>query len=191
MGEIFVPAQLSNLESIVKELAPVLNESARKKIGDDIVAFHALNESESKKAAEARALIKQHSDILEAAKKQAMQNKLDAETLEKKRLKTESDLKEKRKKLEEDSAALSTASQDALTLHNNAVEKLNEVSKRDRGLAAQKESHAIDVKTLADDRASLSKEYEKVEAIKKQHSELLESLKAKHEAVAAIINGNK
>lgn len=186
--DIFVPAPLSNLEAIVKELAPVIDPSARKKIADDIAAFHALNAAEAKKAADARALIKQHQDVLAETKRITEQNKADAEQIRKDRENFVAEAKAEGEKLKAERDNLTTASKDAMRLHDEAVSKLEEAKTKENEIKEQRRLHAIDVQRLSDKENALNKEYEKVEAIKKQHTELLESIKSKDEAIRQIVS---
>lgn len=188
MGDIFVPVPLSNLEAILKALEPIFDPLARKKISDDIMEFHVLNATESKKAEDARVLIKQHKAILDETKKIADKNELNSALIIEDRKKFNVEMIAEREKLKAEKNALTHASQDALTLHNEALAMKINIESKEAEIKKQREAYALDVLRFVDKQEALAIEYEKVADIKKQHTELLESIRSKDEAIRKIVS---
>lgn len=187
--DIFAPVSLNTANAVLnlaESFGRILDPTERKKISNDVVAFHALNDAEAKKSADAKALIKQHTDILEETKRIAAQNKKDTAELDQQKVGFKAESEAERLKISEEWSNVKVASEAAKALHDKAASIINDVAKREDDLRQQKEEHAINVKKLKDGQDSLKKEYEKVEEIKRQHTELLESIKTKQAAIAAF-----
>src|ERR1700733_5271301 len=121
--DIFVPASLSAADanlSLAQSLAVLIDPKERAKIADDIKAHHALNESEAKKASDARNLIKQHSDILEETNRVTAQNKKDAADLVKKQADFKAESEAEKVKISEKWSDVKAAAETAKNMHDKA-----------------------------------------------------------------------
>jgi hypothetical protein len=189
MSDIFVPASLSTADSVLnlaESLTKLLDPKERAKIADDIKAHHALNETEAKKSAEARALMKQHQDVLAENKKISEQNKADKDTLEQEKKDFNANCEIEKKKVSDKWSDVNLAAQTAKDLHDKAEGMINNVAGREEELRKAKLSHAIEVQKVSDKDKAAEATLKKAEEIKKQHTELLESIKTKQAAIAAF-----
>jgi hypothetical protein len=184
MSDIFVPASLNSADvslSIANSLSVLVDPKERAKIADDIKAHHALNDIEAKKAAEARALIKQHQDILNETNRVAEKNKADKEALEESQKKFNADCEIERQKIATKWSDVSDAAQTAKDLNAKAEGMINDVASREESLRKAKETHANDVKKLGEDAAALEEKRKGIEKFQIEVSALDTATKSKVE----------
>ena len=187
MSDISVPHSLNEAKAtlnLADSFAKILDPNERKKIADDIVKFHALNDTEAKKAEDARNLIKQNADILAETQKTASQLAADKKELEQNKLTFATETATERNKIKDEWAKVKTASDAAKDLHDKANGMINDVTARESSLRADKEAHADNVKKLAaeqeslkSDRAKLDKYREEVLALDNETKAKVEKLK--------------
>lgn len=189
MSDIFVPQSLNQAVaslSIAESLAKLVDPKERAKIADDIKSHHALNETEEKKHSDALSLIKKHQEILDETRVVSEKNKIESESIDKKKQDTDQYCSEENKKIEEKWSVVKIAAETAKSLHTKAEGMINGVAAREDALRKEKEEQLNNAKKLEEDRKNLDKEYEKVEEIKRQHTELLENVKSTQAAIAAL-----
>ena len=158
MGDISVPSGLRNEDAALAfatSLQKLLDPIERKKVEAEVIAHHALSDAEAKKASDARALIKQHSDILEETKKISAQNKKDADILDQKQKEFYQQSEAEKLKISAKWSEVNAAQEEAKALHTKAENLINDVYSREEALRKDKELFAQEV-------AKLSKEKENV-----------------------------
>lgn len=187
--DIFVPPSLSSADATLKiadALQKLLDPKERQKIEADVKAHHALNDAEAKKAEDARALIKQHQSVLDETKRISEKNKKEVEDLAQKQIAFNQDFEAERIKISEEWSNVKTAAETAKNLHSKAESMISDVAKREDDLRKEKKSHEIESLKVLDKAKEAESTLKKAEEIKKQHTELLESIRSKQAAIAAF-----
>lgn len=180
------PPQLSQLQSgldSIKILSELNNPSSIKSIEQKIIAFHALNDTEAKKAQEARDLIKKHSDILEETKGIAAGNYQEKKSILTERKNFEDEKSEEYKKIDIAKGTVELRRQEAQFLMDEANSKQNDIALRETELNKAKTLHAENVAKLLQDQKSLSDERKKLESQKQAILDLDRETKAKVDAL--------
>lgn len=182
MDGIYTPASLSAADavlSIASQLEKLNNPSSRKKIEDDIVAAHALNETEARKASEARLLIKQHSEILEETKKTSEKNINDKNLLENEKSAFKAEIENENLKLNVRKSDIDKLFSEAKKLHDEAVEFHKNISIREEELNREKNTHKENIRKLSEKEGDLEKSRQDIEAARNQVMTLDKEIKAK------------
>lgn len=190
MEGIFVPASLNTADAVLglaDSLAKLLEPKERAKIADDIRAHHALNMIETKKHADALALIKQHQGILDETNRVSTKNKADKEALEQKEKDDNAWIEAEKKKIADKWSDVNTAAQTAKALHTKAEGMINSVAKREEDLRKGRIQLDVDVKKNEQRTKDLDTEYATVEEIKRQHTEMLEGVKSTQAKIASLV----
>lgn len=182
--DIFVPPSLKSADaslSLAESLSILIDPSKRKAIADDIKAHHALNDTEAKKAEDARSLIKEHTSVLNETKASEQRiNKAtkDLET-EKTNFKSEKDAEWAKVALAKGEAK--DALEKAQMLHKQALDAQNKANQKEVDLNKAVDEHTINVKKLAQDKAALAEDYNELAKTKKEILNLDAQTKAKVE----------
>lgn len=161
MGDISVPRSLTAADaalSFADSLTKLIDPALRAKIADDIKAHHALNETEAKKADDARSLIKKNQDILDETIRISYQNKKCGEELDSQRFNFKADSESERQRIEDKWKEVKAAAAAASNLHVNAEKMIADVEKRENALKSDKIEHEKNVNKLTTDRSALEKE---------------------------------
>jgi hypothetical protein len=190
MGDIFIPSSLSTADanlSLANSLAILVDPKERAKIADDIKAHHALNVAEAKKHADAIALIKQHQGILDEIKRTEAKNKQDSLDLDKAKKDFEIYCATEQGKIADKWSDVNTAAQTAKDLHTKAEGMINNVAGREEELRAHGRNLAAAVSKNDQRTKDLDKEYATVEEIKRQHTEMLDSVKSTQAKIASLV----
>lgn len=188
MGDLNIPHVLTNADSALKFLIPIVeqlsDDKKRKAIESDIKNFHALNDSESKKHDEAKSLIKKHSDVLDETRSIAESNKKEKETLAKERIAFSDEMAKEREKLAAEKLEVQKYANEAAALYAEAIKIQDVANVKEEGLVKQKEEHYAAVKKLLQDtedleaqRAELDKYRESILDLDRTTKEKLEGLK--------------
>lgn len=188
MGDINIPHQLAKFEAGF-ELVATLQQlgtgwgDTSQKIKDDIKAFHALNDTEKKKHADALALIDKHSSILTETQRVAEQNKKERESLEHDKVFFQSEVQKERAKITEGVNKNSTEASRIKALHEEAVGIRNSVDSREESLRIALEDHAKEVTKLESDKKEIAHQRVEIEGMKKAAQNMLDQMKEKQEAL--------
>ena len=188
--EIFVPASLNHSEvtlSIADSLAKLLDPTERQKIADDIVSYHALNDTEAKKHADALALINQYQGVLDENKRIANKIEVDKAALEQAKSDFDVYCNGERQKIADKWSDVNLAAQSAKDLYAKAEGMINDVASREEKLRL--DNLALDKAISANElRAKeIESEYAAVEDLKKEHSDMLEQVKATQAKIASLV----
>lgn len=186
MADISVPHGLTQATAILDfadNLKKLLDPSERKKIADDIVQFQALNDTEAKKASDARLLMKQHQDVLDEMKKEN-----DRIAAERKALKKEKDDFDEFRQKE-----LAKIAEERSLAENDKTNLVAGLAQRDtidrelrlREIELNKKEKEVDLATkkLAEDTLALDKSRKEIESHKASVQELDQRINEKLEAV--------
>lgn len=186
MGDIAAPRNLSNANAILSladSFAKILDPSERKKIADDIREFHALNETEAKKAEDARSLIKKHTDILEETRRNSASNEQERKDISQERIQFNTEMEAARAKIAFDKSEAKTALDTAQKLHEQAVDIQDKANFKEKSLNQGLQDHQINVKKLEDDAVALGKQRDDIEKFKQEVLAMEKETKAKVEAL--------
>jgi chromosome segregation ATPase len=189
MSEISIPPSLAAADinsSLADSLAKLVDPKERAKIADDIKAHHALNDVEAKKHTDAINLIKQHQSILDETKRTEVKNKQESLDLDKAKKEFETYCATERGKIADKWSDVNTAAQAAKDLHTKAEGMINSVAAREEELRKGNVELVASIKKNDQRTKDLDKEYETVEGIKAQHTELLENVKSTQATIARL-----
>lgn len=184
--EIFVPPSLSTADATLKiaeALQKLTDPKERQKIETDIVAHHALNDAEAKKASDARALIKQHQAVLDETKRIFEQNKKDTAALAQKQEAFRQECEAERLAISQEWSDAKTASETAKNLHTKAEGMINSVGKREDDLRRAKKEHEENLNKHEEAKKALKKQKDDVDEYKRQVLALDNETKAKVEGL--------
>lgn len=179
---ISVPPGLTLLEA-VSQLMPHMEKfvSNRKSIEQDIVSFHALNETEAKNAQEAKAVIKQNESLVQEAMKISLKNEQDKKAIDSMREKFEEERRLEYQKIADAKLPANEALVRAQVLRNEVDALKEDVAVREKQLASDKHTHGESVEELEKDRKVLAEERKTLETQKQAIIDLDSSVKAKIE----------
>lgn len=169
--DIFVPQSLNGADAVlamVAQMENLLDTNKRKAMTDDIIKFHALNDTEKKKADEARALIKQHADILEETRKLAASTAEEKKNLSENKKQFEIEMQEQREKLAIEKNSVKGALDEAKKLNDQAIEMKNNMTEREAELFKNKYAHAENINKFEEDKKSLEKQRSDIDEYKRQ-----------------------
>lgn len=186
MSDIFTPPSLSSANAslnIAESLAKLLDPKERQKIADDIKSHHALNDTEAKKASDARALIKEHSDILQETRNAEARIAKERKELEQEKSDFITEAHAERAKISLSKSDAKDALEKAQTLHQQAIDIQNRANAKELDLSRSLAEHAAATKKLLEDRRVLEKDRKEIEEFKKQVLELDAQTKAKVDAL--------
>lgn len=184
MGDISVPHSLASANaglSLAESLARLLDPAERKKIADDVCAHNALNDTEAKKAQEAREMIQKHQVVLDETR--ALEGKLAKEKsdFEQEKIDFKSACDGENKKI-------GSIKADALAEQEKAKKLLNQIEaaqasfdKDKREMVTKAEQLKKDNEKLVIDRKKLDDELKKAEEIKSAALKLQSSMQIKLE----------
>lgn len=184
MDGIFTPPSLNGADAVlamVSQMENLLDTNKRKAMTDDIIKFHALNDAEQKKAADARALIKQHTDVLETTRKLAADTAEEKRNLALAKQQFEVEMQAERAKLSIEKSDVKTALDKATQLNSQAVEMKNNVAMRENELSRNKAEHAENIKKFGDEKIALENKQKDAEKFRQEVLSLDAATKAKVE----------
>jgi hypothetical protein len=184
MSEIFVPASLNGADAVlamVAQMENLLDVNKRKAMTEDIVKFHALNEAEKKKAADARALIKQHTDILEETRRIAANTEEEKKNLISAKQQFEFDSQSERSKIAARKLEVDDILQKTAKLHDETKEMKDNIESKIIALSKRELEHAENVKKHEEEKQALAKQKSDIDQYKNQVIALDNETKAKVE----------
>lgn len=184
MSDIFVPQSLNGADAVlamVQQMENLLDNNKRKAMTDDIIKFHALNDTEAKKAADARALIKQHTDVLEQTRKIAADTDEEKKNLALAKQQFQVEMEAERAKLFIEKSDVKNAFEKAKALNDQAVEIQNNVTMRESELLKNKAEHVDNVKKHEEKEKALLKQKSEIDEYKRQVIALDNETKSKVE----------
>lgn len=187
MSDISVPKSLSSAEAILSlatSLQTFIDPSERKKIADEVRAFHALNDTEARKAQEARDTIKQNSSILQENQKIAALNEQNQKQLVSDRAIFEEEKRHEYQKISDAKLPANEALVRAQQLRDEAKGLQDDVAAREKALDAERAEHEKNVLKLGQDKESFGEDKKALEEkrtailnLEKQTNEKLQKLK--------------
>jgi hypothetical protein len=182
--DIFVPQSLNGADAVlamVSQMENLLDTNKRKAMTEDIIKFHALNDAEAKKAADARAMIKQHTDVLEQTRKLAADTAEEKKNLALAKQQFEVEMQAEKAKLALEKSDVKIALDKATQLNSQAVEMKNNVTMRENELSKNKAEHVENLKKHEDEKKALTKQKADIDEYKRQVIALDNETKAKVE----------
>lgn len=187
MGEIFVPSSLTGADAakgILEQLEKLNDPENRKKIEADIMAAHKLNETEAKKAAEARSLIKKHQDILDETRRIYDATIKEKDDLAKEKSLFKLEMEAERLKLSVEKSTAQDAVNKAAELNKQTNSMKEDLADREALLRTNTEIQLSDVKRHTEEKLLLQKQKidldsykDQILALDKQTNEKVEKLK--------------
>ncbi len=154
---ITIPPSLNSADAnlaLADSLAKLLDPKERAKIADDIKAHHALNDTESRKAEEARKIIAEHLSILEETKKISEQVAKDRKKLEEDRIKFAADIASDNVRVTEEKDRLDEKKKQNDGILKQAEEMKSDLVARELKLAEDRLALESEIKMLEEDRKS-------------------------------------
>lgn len=185
MGDVFIPPSLSNADAIAKAI-PILSTlvNDRKSIESDIKSFHALNDTEAKKAQEARSTIKIHEQTLVEIKKTEAIVEKEKVDLQKAKSTFEQEKADEYQKIANAKLPANEALVKAQTLLDESKARQSDVALREEALEQAKKDHAKLVeahlqkeKESAVERKKMDDQKKAILALDKAITDKLETLK--------------
>jgi len=176
------PPALNEADSALKFVTlfqKLMDPVQRKTIADDITAFHALNDTEAKKAADARDLIKKHTEILNDTKRISEQNAKDRKDLEQDKVAHNAAVDAANQKLTSDRNLLVDERAKAKKIADEGELAMSLALQKENELKITKSDHESEVAKLNKDKQDLADEKKKIDEYKKQVIALDEETKAK------------
>lgn len=186
MADISIPHSLTQAEAVISLsslLQKLMDVNERKSLADDIKAFHALNDTEAKKAQEARDLIKSHAETVEKIRATSLANKQASDSLSIERTVWEQKKMSEQAAIEEAKNNVASSLADAHALAEAATQMQNDLAVRESALEENKGAHAENVRKLLSDQNKLAEERQSLEAQKRAILDLDKDVKAKVEAL--------
>lgn len=186
MSDIFVPPSLTGADAAkgILDLLEKLNDpNNRKRIESDIVAAHALNDTEAKKHADALKLIQKHSDILSETQKAQEQLKSDKIALDAKETSFKSEVEVEHAKLNAKTDAVKDDTQKAAELFAQANDLHNTIAVREDELRQAKEIYQANLVKYQADLEALKTKQNEIEKFRQQVLNLDRQTKEKVEAL--------
>lgn len=183
---IFIPPSLNELASIPKladALTKYTDPTERKKIEADIKNLYALNETEAKQHADAKALIKQNQDAVSEAKRITNINTQDKQKLASDRAAFEEEKRQEYQKISDAKLPTNEELVRAQALRDEARVLQDDIASRETALSIAKKEYEGNIAKLAEEFNALIEDRAKLEDQRKSVLELDQTVKAKVEAV--------
>lgn len=184
MSDIFVPPSLNGADAVlamVSQMENLLDTNKRKAMTEDIVRFHALNDAEKKKADDSRALIKQHTEVLEETRRLAENTVEDKKNLSLEKQQFQTEMEAQRAKLAIEKSEVKIALEKSAKLNDQAIEMKNNTSMREDELHRNKLAYAENLKKFEEDKRALERQKFDIDEYKRQVIALDNETKAKVE----------
>lgn len=181
---IYVPPSLSTADAVFNiavQLEKLNSPTARKKIEEDIIAAHALNETEAKKLDEAKELIKKHSDILQETRRIADQTAQEKKDLNLEKTAFKEEMEGSNLKINARKSEVEDALQKATALNNQAIESHKLLNTREDELKRFRDDLEVRELKLKKDMAALDKTKSDIDSYKESVLALDKQTKAKVE----------
>lgn len=181
MSDIFVPPNLKQADDFLAILKDFLDSSARKRVEDDIVKFHTLNDGEAKKRAEAMELINKHSDILSETRKLNSDTEEKLKKLAKDKTQFKIEMDSEKIKLDHEKEAVKNEIEKAKRLNTEAIDIRNNVEGRESSLRAERIAIDKDKQKVIDDNKVLDTRKNEIEIYHENVKKLDNETRAKVE----------
>jgi hypothetical protein len=191
MPDINIPPQIQALEAtseLINRLKDLSDPVAKKRIEDDIKAYHALSADEAKKHQDALAAIAKNQSLLEAATSITEENEKAVYLLNQEREIFESEKKAALADIAEqrDNNAADLVSNQSL--YGRSMTMQSDVNAREGRLRDAQAAHDKNVQKFETDKLSFAQSQKDLEAMRDELKAESETLNAKKEALKKLVN---